>query len=128
METIREKLREFYQKQHLESLSVRKTASNVLLVEKRDGKKAILVRFSLALGDPCAKLLAEDARCRLAYARSCEDMAKIEHPPEPLPTDAEGMEMPLKDWKPVTAKTDNPLNQFVPTMFDRTASNDKPLE
>jgi hypothetical protein len=40
-----------------------------------------------------------------------------------LPTDAEGMEMPLKE----PAKS-NPLSMFVPDMFERKASHEKPLE
>lgn len=130
MDVLKEKLREFYQKQYAESLLVRKTASNYLLVEKRDGKKSILARFNIAgLGEGVALILAHDARGKAAKLKADHEMAVLEGSvPSPakdvLPPDAEGMEMPLKDSQP--AVKPNPLGD----LFDmgRTASDAKPLE
>lgn len=130
MDVLKEKLREFYQKQYAESLLVRKTASNYLLVEKRDGKKSILARFNIAgLGEGVALVLAHDARGKASMLKADHEMAILEGSvlspaKDVLPTDAEGMEVPLKDCQPVAKP--NPLGD----LFDmgRTATDAKPLE
>ncbi len=148
-DAMREKLREFYQKQYEQSLSVRKTSGNVLLYEKRQEAKLIVARFDIDhLGEQMATNLACLCSSRLATEWADLEMTKLSPDynklagtkpddvivPEPnivpvgtksaaqheaelmvrrsaedsvvpatlfgksqLPTDSEGMEMPLKD-------------------------------
>lgn len=131
MDAMRDKLKEFYQKQFSEMLSVRKTASNMLLIERSEGKKTILAKFSLAMGEVYATMLASAAKDGLACAKADVEMAKIECPKPTLatlslgtlPTDANGMEMPLKDFR---EKVVDPINDLF--SMGRTGSVEKPLE
>jgi hypothetical protein len=138
MDVLREKLREFYQKQYAEQLSVRKTASNYLLVEKKGGKKAILAKFSIAGLGEHAWDMADHAKSTLANEMAEEEMKKLvpaeEVKPKPI---SEYLRAVGRASRPMTehAKVyecvkvaENPLNQFVPDLFDRTASSEKPLE
>ena len=77
MDAMKEKLREFYEKQYEASLSIRKTATNYLLIEKLNGKKTILARFSIVgLGDQ-AESMAATARHCLCYKRAMAEMEKL---------------------------------------------------
>lgn len=78
MDALREKLRDFYQKQFESALSIRKTATNYLLIEKHNGKKRMLAKFSAEnLGNNDAHLLAHSSCSKLIEARTNAEMDKL---------------------------------------------------
>lgn len=157
---VREKLREFYQKAHAESLSVRKTATNYLLVEKKEGKGKALAKFSIAgLGEGVALVLANDARDKAIRLKADYEMGILEGSVAKPPKDIFTTPKAISEFERAVARavrpasegsmgqapmlemiqergivsekdleSSNPLSQFVPDMFNRTASIEKPLE